>query len=306
MKKNYPLKKLTTMRTGGPAKFFLSVKNENELIEITSWAKGSKIKWTIVGEGSNLVPSDKGFRGLVIKNEIEKLKVNGPRVVVGAGNNLLKFINKLNKTGLAGMERMAGIPGTIGGAIYGSAGAYSLEIKDCLRRVKIFDGKQIGWLSKKECRFSYRESIFKRKKNWIIIEAEFRLKRGRAEELQKTSREIIKTRRKKYWPGLLCPGSFFKNIVIKDLKPKKRRERFLSKIEKDKIMYGKVPSGYLLEVAGAKGMEIGGIKVADHHGNLIFNTGHGTSSDIEKLAKILKNKVGEKYGIELEEEVQYL
>lgn len=306
IKYDYSLKKLTTIKVGGPAKYFVNVKNEKELIEALKWARKSKIKWYIIGDGSNLMSNDRGFAGLIIKNEIKNLEINGKKILVGAGNNLLETIHKLNDLGLAGMERMAGIPGTIGGAIYGSAGAYGHEIKDNLIRVKIFDGTKTKWLSKKQCYFKYRESIFKTKKGWIILGAEFKLEKRNPTELYKTSDKIIKLRERKYWPTLLCPGSFFKNIVVEEIKPIILKKKFLLKIPKEKINYGKVPSGYLLESVGAKGIRCGGIKVAEHHGNLIYNTGNGKSKDIIKLAKILKDRVRKKYGINLKEEVQYL
>lgn len=306
LKKNYSLKNLTTMKVGGPAKYFINVKNEKNLVKTIEWANKNEIKWYVVGEGSNLIPSDKGFNGLIIKNKIKNFKTSDEKVFVGAGNNLLKSINNLNKLGLAGMEKMTGIPGTVGGAIYGSAGAYGQEIKDCLFRVRIYDGKNLKWLSKKQCRFGYRESIFKKKKDWIILEVEFKLKKNNSEELQKTSKEIIKMREKKYWSELLCPGSFFKNIVIKEIKPAALKKKFLEKVDKTKINHGKVPAGYLLEKICAKGMRQGNIKVAKHHGNLIYNLGHGKSSEIVKLAKILKAKVRKKFGINLDEEIQYI
>ena len=305
-RRNYPLKKLTTMKIGGPAKYFFIAKNENDLISAIDWAKKNKVKWYIIGDGSNLVPSDSGFNGLIIKNEIESFTKTGNKVFVGTGNNLLESISILNAFGLKGMEKMAGIPGTVGGAIYGSAGAYGQEIKDCLTKMKIYNGKKTQWLSKKQCRFGYRESIFKNKKDWVILAAEFKFKRANPYELQKTSREIIKTREKKYWPGLLCPGSFFKNIVINNVRLVSLRRQFLKKINKAKINHDKVPTGYLLEEVGAKGMRIGGIRVVGHHGNLIYNSGKGKSSEIAKLAKILKQKVKNKFGISLEEEIQYI
>lgn len=306
MKHDYSLKKLTTMKIGGPAKYFVNVKKEKELIEALRWVQKSKVKWYVIGEGSNLIPNDWGFIGLVIKNEIKNLEINGRKILVGAGNNLLELIHKLNNLGLTGMEKMAGIPGTVGGAIYGSAGAYGQEIKDNLIRIKIFDGTKIKWLLKKQCHFKYRESVFKIKKGWIILGAEFKLEKGNPKELYKTSNKIIKLREQKYWPSLLCPGSFFKNIVVEKIKPTILKKKLLSKIPKEKINYGKLPSGYLLESVGAKGMRCGKIKVAEHHGNLIYNSGNGKSKDIIKLAKILKDRVKKKFGINLEEEIQYL
>ncbi len=306
MKSNYPLKKLTTMKIGGPAKYFVIVKNEKELIEAIQWAKKGKIKWRVIGEGSNIIPEDSGFKGLIIKNQISHLHVHHGEVTVGSGYNLLKFIHTMNKKGLSGMEKMAGIPGTIGGALYGSAGAYGHEIKDSLVSVKIFDGKKVRTLSKEQCTFSYRESIFKKKTDWIIIEAKILLKKADAKELAKISKDIIKLRLKKYSPDIHCPGSFFKNIVIEHIKPKTLREKFLTKIPAEKINHGKVAAGILLDEVGAKSMKCGKIHVASYHGNLIYNTGNGKTKDLQKLVKILKKKVENKFGIRLEEEVQYI
>ncbi|MEK7659249.1 MAG: UDP-N-acetylmuramate dehydrogenase [Patescibacteria group bacterium] len=306
MKRGYLLKKLTTMKIGGPAKYLINVRSEEDLMTAMGWAKKIGIKWYVIGDGSNLIPDDKGFDGLIIRNEIQNLEVKDNKVLVGTGNNLLKFISRLNRLGLAGMEKMAGIPGTVGGAIYGSAGAYGQEIKDNLVKVKIYNGRKTNWLSKKQCQLGYRESIFKSRKDWVILAAELKLKKGNPKELSKISKKIIKLREQKYRPGLLCPGSFFKNVVVKKIKPAALRKKFLRKIDKTKINHGKVPAGYLLEEIGAKGMRQRNIKVAGHHGNLIYNLGHGKTSEIVKLAKILKEKVREKFGINLDEEIQYI
>ena len=130
-KLNYLLKNLTTIKIGGPAKYFFIARNEENLIKAIQWAKKNKVSWQVVGEGSNLIPSDQGFNGLIIKNQIANFKKTGNnKIYVGAGNGLLQFIRKVNKLGLAGMEKMAGIPGTVGGAIYGCVGAYGQEVKD--------------------------------------------------------------------------------------------------------------------------------------------------------------------------------
>ena len=294
------------MKIGGAAKYFFVARNEKKLIEAIQWAEQNKIIWYVVGEGSNLIPSDKGFNGLIIKNQIEYFKKVGNKIYVGAGNNLLKFIFRVNRFGLSGMEKMAGIPGTVGGAIYGCAGAYGQEINNFLISVKIYNGKIIKQISKKQCCFNYRESIFKTKKEWIILGAEFKLKSGNFKKLIDESKKIIKIRENKYWPGLLCPGSFFKNIVIKDIKSITLQKKLLKKVGKDKIKFGKIPVGIILEAVGAKGMKRGGIRVANHHANLIYNSGKGKTSEILKLSKILKAKIKKKFGFDLEEEIQYL
>lgn len=305
VEKNFKLKNITTMAVGGPAKFFIEAFNETDLKKALYFAKEKNLPWYIIGDGSNLIPNDKGYKGVIIRNKINYFIKDGNLVEVGAGNNLLKTILKVNNLGLAGFEKIAGIPGSIGGAIYGCAGAYGQEIKDYLIRVKIFDGRKVKWISSKQCRFNYRESIFTKNKNWVILAAQFKLNKDDPRKLNQTSKKIIKLRKEKYWPNLLCPGSFFKNIVINNLKPTIRK-RFLSQVPPNKIIYNKVPSGYLLEVVGARGLKLGQIGVAKHHANLIFNLGKGKSADIIKLARILKHKVKKRFQIELQEEIQYI
>lgn len=303
-----PLRPFTTMRVGGSARYFIRAATEKSLIKSVREAERIHFPWVVIGEGSNIIPPDQTLDALVIRNEIDRVRRKGARVTAGSGTNLLAFIGMLNRAGSAGFEKMAGIPGTIGGALYGCAGAYGQEIKDHLRRVKIFDAEARGvrWILKEECRFGYRESIFKKKKRWVILEAEFEILRGDSKTLQKISRDIIRLRKRKYRPGLRCPGSFFKNILLSDIRPAKRRREFLEKIPPTVIQYRKVPAGYLLESVGAKGMREGGIAVAEHHGNLVYNQSRGTTREIKKLAEVLKKKVQKAFGIRLEEEVQYL
>lgn len=306
MIRNFPLKNWVTMAVGGPAKYFTTVKSEGSLLRTLEFAGKNKLPWLTVGDGSNLIPNDAGFDGLIIRNKIVHLKRRGNLVIVGAGKNLLQFIFFLNRSSLAGLEKMAGIPGTVGGAIYGCAGAYGQEIKDHLIGIRFFDGKIFRWLSKKDCRFEYRSSIFKKNKNWIIAAARFRFNNQNSNGLMETSRQIMKTRLLKYPAGLLCPGSFFKNIVLNKLSIDLRKKLASLAGEKLKQWHGKIPAGWLLEQVGAKGMAIGKIRIAEHHGNLIYNSGNAKSADIEKVAKILKNRVKRKFGVVLEEEVQFI
>ena len=299
------LKKRTSLKIGGLADYFVRVATEQELVRALKFARLRKLKWYLIGAGSNLVAGDGGFSGLIIENAIEKFARNNSEVSVGAGNNLLRLVYKLDRLGLGGLERMAGIPGTVGGAVYGSAGAYGQEIRERVAKVRYMDGKsnKFKWLSNRQCEFSYRHSIFKRKKHWIITEVRLKLARGRG--LARISDDIVKLRLKKYRKGLKCPGSFFKNIKLDELN-KSERKILLSRVDRQKIIYGKVPVGYLLEEAGAKGLRQGSVRVARHHGNLIYNANGAKASDVKKLAKRLKVKVKKKFGIMLEEEVQYL
>lgn len=301
---NKSFKNLTSFGIGGQAKIVLELKNEKEIHYVLKLAKKYKLLWRILGAGTNIVAPDIGYNGLVIKIRPQKIKISGRKIIIGGGNNLLFFIKQLNNLGLKGMEKIAGIPGTVGGAIFGNVGAYGQEIKDCLEKVIIFDGYKTRELSKKQCKFDYRHSIFKQK-NWVIISAHFYFKKADSKKLNKISRDILKIRNKKYPINLKCPGSFFKNLVIKNLSVRQRKI-ILKSIEPKKINHNKLPAAFLLEKIGAKGMKIGNIAVADYHANLIYNRGNGKFTDLKKLASVLKKKVNKKFGIALKEEVVYL
>ncbi len=322
-KQNISLRPYTTFGIGGIAKKFVEVQTAEELLSVVEEAQRSKTPYELIAGGSNVVFSDKVISSLIIRFTPPW---PSPRGRVGRGRGLIlrcpanlpleNLITEAISNGLAGIETLSGIPGTVGGAIVGNAGAYGQSISDCLTRVQIFDSRPldavrpkgrtasgIRWLSKKQCQFSYRNSIFKdsKKKNWLILRAEFKLKKGDKKELEKKSREIIKIRLQKYNPSLRCPGSFFKNVLVKEISKKS-----LKLIDLNKIRDSKLPAGYLLESVGAKGMRIGGIYVADFHGNLLVNDGHGTYRDVITLATKLKKLVKNKFGITLEEEVRYI
>ncbi len=353
-KKNIPLASFSTFKIGGRAEYFFKTPRPENLIKAVEWAKSRKIPWKVFAGGSNIVFPDGKLKGLLIqfsgggiypvRNKPLQAAVaasasgrtkrisNGVKILVDAGVPLAQVIKKLIQTGLSGLETLSGIPGTIGGAVIGNAGAYGHSISEILEKAEIWDprgargkGKK-RWLKNKDCQFSYRESVFK-KKDYILLRVVLRFKKGDKEKLRKISREIIKIREKKYKPGLRCPGSFFKNVLVK-----KVSKESLALIDWSKIIdpvrsrspqggrsrprpkagraasngvEGKIPAGYLLEEVGAKGMRIGNIAVADFHGNLIMNLGGGKASEVKKMANILKKRVRKKFGILLEEEVRY-
>jgi len=298
MKKNEPMSRYTTIRIGGPAKFFIEVEREEKLISIISKARKDKLPYLVIGSGSNLLVHDKGFDGLIIHNKITGINKHGLNVSVKTGTKLGKFIDFLIDHRLDGMQKMIGIPGTVGGAVFGNAGAYGQTVSDYLKKVKVFNGRKSFWIEKKDCKFGYRESIFK-KNEYVLLEVQFKFKEGNLYELHEEAERILTIRNKKYPKSLKCPGSFFKNIFAKDL-----TKDVLSKIPKDKIVFGKIPAGYLLEAVGAKGKKLGRIKIADYHANFFINQGNGKASDFYKLALIYSNKVKKKFGIRLEPEVQ--
>ena len=302
---NVRLAPLTTFNIGGRAKFLLEIADKHKLVEAVIKAKTHKIPYLVLAGGSNMVFPDRLPAGLIICYRAKPrpgvtLAATGRTVYAEAGLPLMSLVRASLKAGLAGLEALSGIPGTVGGAIFGNAGAYGQTISDRLVEIEIFDGQNIRWLPAREGRFVYRGSIFKTT-DWLILGGRWQLGRGQALELAQKSRAIIKTRNKKYLPGLKCPGSFFKNLLVADLSKK-----ILRQIPPEKIIGGKVPAGYLLEAAGAKGLRRGKIHVPTTHGNLIVNDGGGKAADVRALAALMKKKVKAKFGITLEEEVQVI
>ena len=296
--KDISLATFTTTKVGGKAKYLIEVKREDEVIFLIKLFKRLKVSYFVIGEGSNVLISDEQFDGACILNRLTDYQINNSFVQVKSGTKLTDLILKTAEKGLSGMEKLVGIPGTIGGAIYGNAGAYGQAVSDNLVRVKIFDGQKIRWLDKKNCKFTYRESIFKETKPFILG-AEFKLTKSDRQKVQKNIGRSMNDRLKKYKKGICCPGSFFKNIEVK-----KVPVEILRRIPKDKIVYGKIPAGYLLESICAKDIQVGKIKVLEKHANFLINTGGGRARDYYNLAMILKDKVKQKFGIELEPEVQ--
>lgn len=296
IKSNYPLKNITTLQIGGPAKKFVTIHSEEELIEAISYAKQNNMDYLVIGSGSNLLVSDRGVDCLIIRNEITGIASQGPTLRVKSGTVLQELVDYTIQHGLSGLQKMTGIPGTVGGAVCGNAGAYGQTISDNILSVAIPGNT----LSKDECGFNYRDSNFKKTKD-IILEVNFQVEKGDPKTLQQEADDVLSKRLIKYPKGIKCPGSFFKNIVADTLP-----QEILSKIPPEKIMYGKLPAGTLLENVGAKGDSLDGIEIAPYHANLFVNKSGGTAKAFHNLAKKYADKVYEKFGITLEPEVQLI
>ncbi|OGE34034.1 UDP-N-acetylenolpyruvoylglucosamine reductase [Candidatus Daviesbacteria bacterium RIFCSPLOWO2_02_FULL_40_8] len=297
---NVSFSNLTTLQIGGPIYSYIEVFTESELLEAIKYARETDLRYLVIGGGSNLLVSDTSIEKLVIKNSLTGVVIKDDLVVVKAGTKLEDLIVFTINSSFSGMSNLIGIPGTVGGAVYGNAGAYGQTISDHLVSIKGLQGSQEVILNKNQCGFSYRDSEFKRNEI-IITEVTFSLPKGDKDILQKESAAILKTRLGKYHPGIKCPGSFFKNILASELTPEQ-----LIKIPSEKIIYGKIPAGYLLESVGAKGQRKGEIIIAPYHANLFINEGHGTAADFYNLAKTYQQKVKEKFNITLEPEVQII
>src|SRR3989338_3116237 len=299
---NYPLSQITTLQIGGPARQFVAVTTQQDLIEAIKYAHQNSLPFLVIGGGSNLLVSDEPVNKLIIKNEVEGITKVVRFLTVKSGAKLQHLADYSIANNLSGLQKLSGIPGTLGGAIFGNAGAYGQTISDYLREVicvKPQTGEVIT-LQKDECEFDYRYSIFK-KNGWIVLEVIFKLDLGKSKDLRKEADEILEKRLIKYPKGIKCPGSFFKNLVAEKL-PKE----ILKKIPQEKIVYGKLPAGSLLEMVGAKGDKLGEIEIAPYHANLFINKGEGKASDFYTLAKKYAHKVKQKFGITLEPEVQLI
>lgn len=298
IQKNILLKDHTTLEIGGPTKEFVEVKNKEELIEALKYGRGNNLVTLIIGGGSNLLVSDDGFNGLVIKNSVNGIRQNG-LVTVSAGTNLQDLVNYTIENGLSGINRLTGIPGSVGGAVYGNAGAYGQTISDYLESVLCLNQNlEEITLDKNDCNFSYRDSEFKTN-GLIILEIHFSFPKADPEELKKESAETLEKRLQKYKPGIKCPGSFFKNILSENLTEEQK-----ALIPPDRDTYGKIPAWFFLDEVGAKGAKQGNIEIADFHGNLFINMGGGTAKDFYILASKFQQKVKQKFGVTLEPEVQ--
>ena len=202
-----PLRGFTTLGIGGPAKRFIAVRSVDELLPVLQKVSVERTDYLLIGGGSNLLVSDEGTDCLVIRNEMTGIETDDDLVVVKSGTSLQTLVDYTISHGLAGIQRMTGIPGTVGGAVYGNAGAYGQTISDSLVDVAFFDGRRIATVGRDECGFDYRYSAFK-KTRYPIVEARFRFSTGESALLAQEAGTILAQRLVKYPVGLKCPGSF--------------------------------------------------------------------------------------------------
>jgi UDP-N-acetylmuramate dehydrogenase len=285
VKKNEPLSAYTSFRTGGEADLFIEVVDADRLAEVIRLARQSNIPFFVIGGGSNLLVSDTGYRGLIIRNSIRHMEVKDNEITVGAGELLDDTVDLAARSSLTGLEFAAGIWGTIGGAVYGNAGAYGSQISAILKHAELVDREgKIRSEKNDYFRFAYRHSVLKETDD-IVARVYFELDSGDRKAITKRTDEIRRMRAEKHPTSPCSAGCFFKNV------------------EDVNQPNGKLAAGKLLDEVGAKEVKVGGAAVFKKHANIIFNTGSATSKDIRRLADILKERVKEKFGIELVEEI---
>jgi UDP-N-acetylmuramate dehydrogenase len=296
-----PLSLYTRFGIGGPADVYAETSSAEAFIAAMAEARSSGLPTVVIGGGTNLIVSDRGFRGIVLRYRADRLMAANRRIVADAGASLQDLVDFANQRGLKGLETLAGIPGSVGAAIYGNAGAYGHSISERVVSVRFFDGAAVRVFDNEACQFQYRESIFKRHKEWIVFSTELRLDADDAARLRQASADIVAVRNEKFPVTMKCAGSIFKNLLRDRLPPSAA-----AAVPESAVREGKVPAAWFLEQVGAKGMRRGDIRVADYHANLIYNGGAGTAAELCALIQDLKALVEARFGLELEEEVQYV
>ena len=285
VKYNIPMKNYTSFKIGGPAEYFVQIKNAEELQEALKIHQQTKEPLTIIGNGSNLLVNDNGIKGIVLQINIKKLEIqeekDSIKVIVGSGNKLGELAQKLAQKEIAGFEFASGIPGTIGGAIRMNAGAHGTEMKDIVQTITYVDkmGK-IHKMTAEQAKFQYRKSIFA-EKDYIIIEAELKLQKGNKKEIQEKMQEYAKYRKEKQPLEYPSAGSTFK-----------RGEDFIT--------------AKLIDECGLKGYQIGGAQISEKHAGFIINKGNATAEDVLKLIEYTKEQVYKKFNKVIETEIEVI
>ncbi|MDO4295513.1 MAG: UDP-N-acetylmuramate dehydrogenase [bacterium] len=276
-----PLSRHTTFRIGGPAEYFVLPRNEEELCAVLKLCEERKLAWYLIGNGSNLLVSDAGVRGVVISLEKgwRELRIQGNAMRVGAGLLLSKVANAAAAASLGGLEFAAGIPGTVGGAVRMNAGAYGGEIKDVLREAKVLTKEgRTKVLTKEELQFSYRQSCVSQK-GYLVLEVVFELHPAAESEIRQRMQELSVSRREKQPLEYPSAGSTFK-----------RPEGYFA--------------GKLIEEAGLRGFAVGDAQVSEKHCGFVINRGNATAEQVMSLCEHIQKKVQEQFGVKLEMEVQ--
>ena len=309
IQRNVILRNYTTFRIGGRVKYFFATSSLDSLRKVLMWAKNYSVPFFILGGGSNVLVDDEGYKGIVIKIENSRLKkIKKRSVIVGAGMPLVTFLQKCVNYQWSGYEWMSGIPGTIGGAVYGNAGAFGEDTGKRVIRVVALDTNilQRKLYTHDECQFGYRESIFKQKKD-IIWEVELKIEKGERKKIKEKIQQYLNYKIKRNVFRFPSAGSIFKNIIIKETpyakyyNSKNQEVNILG--EKVKVKGGKVSAGWFIERCGLKGKKHGGAQIAPFHANIIINTGNAKAKDVLYLMRLMKEKVYQKFKIKLQEEI---
>lgn len=303
IRENIALKDLSTFKIGGKAKYVVFADNNNDIINALRFAQENNLPIGIIGAGCNLLITDDDIDGLILKMNSKNIEIKDTLVFAEAGLSLAALTALGHKNNLIGLEWAPSVPSSVGGAIRGNAGAFGGETKDKLKQVRVYREGQIIDIEATALDFQYRYSGFKAPNNKdIILGGLFELETGDVASSQKQVRDNIIKKNQNQPVGVACSGCIFKNYEGNIDISLYYKYPDLAKFVKNGI----IPSGYLIEKAGLKGISCGGIQVSDKHANYMINTGDGKFEDVMKLIQIVKDKVFQEFGVYIEEEVSYL
>ncbi|MDM5226314.1 UDP-N-acetylmuramate dehydrogenase [Cytobacillus sp. NJ13] len=284
VKENEPMANHTTMKIGGPADLFIEPSSIENLAKAMELIRRYELKWRAIGRGSNLLVSDGGIEGVVIKlgRGMDHLDLNETELKAGGGYSVVALSTIISKKGLSGLEFASGIPGSVGGAVYMNAGAHGSDISQILTKAHVlFEDGKMEWLTNEEMEFSYRTSVLQTKRPGIVLEAVFRLTEGDREKIS-SAMQKNKDYRKETQPwNFPCAGSIFRNPLPEY-------------------------AGQLIEKAGMKGHTIGGAQISNMHGNFIVNAGDAKAEDVLALIQHIKDTIFDLYGVKMETEVEII
>lgn len=281
------LSRLTSLHVGGPARYVIPVNSANEAVEAIAFAREKNLPFFILGKGSNTLFPDTGYDGVILLMSNRAISIEGNRVTAGAGTFMRMLVNKALEHNLRGLEELAGIPGTVGGAVRGNAGTWDTDIKKVLVEAHVLKPQPNGeyalvTMPEHECEFGYRHSIFKSHPDWVVVEAVFELTSGDAAQGQALVAKDLAQRHTKQPYDAPSAGSVFKN-------PDKEHGIF---------------SGKLIEAAGLKGLQVGGAQISPKHGNFIVNRGGAKAADVKSLIREVQEIVKNRFSVNLEPEIE--
>ncbi|MFA6322325.1 MAG: UDP-N-acetylmuramate dehydrogenase [Candidatus Buchananbacteria bacterium] len=299
----------TTFKIGGPARYFFAAQGKSDLILAVKTAEELNLEYVVLGWGSNLLVSDNGYDGLVIKNSSNNFKITGSEIYAESGVNLSRLVGEATKAGLSGLEFGAGIPGSVGGACFGNAGALGQGFGDIIKTAEIYQNKKVKVLDKQELNFGYRDSVLKQI-GGVVLSVTVELVPTESEIVQRNIVEILKKRKDRI-PYEPSAGCVFKNIDLANIEiideARVIKALDISQAEWQKVtVHKKLPIGFVIDCLGLKGKTIGGCQISEKHSAFFVNIGQAKAEHVLMLISDVKMRVRDQLGIQLQEEIRYL
>lgn len=301
VRRDVPLIGYNRFGIGGEAAALAETVDPEALAAAWAVCRENDYPFYLLGDGSNIIVSDAGYAGLALRYTPKRLEERFGRITAQVGAPLQALVDFTIEHARSGLHTLERIPGSVGGAVYGNAGAYGHSIDESIVEVEALVEGGLCVFDNAACAFEYRESVFKKHKDWLILSCSLEMPEGDPVVMRAEADKIRGVRDAKFPPTMRCAGSIFKNLYFADLPAAAQ-----AAVPESNVRGGKVASAFFLERVGAKDMRQGGIHITPYHANIIYNEGGGTAADLRTLILELKKRVREEYGFEVEEEVQYV